>query len=115
MNDIFIKVYLDEDVNVLIAKIIRAQDFKSVAVSEVGRRGKSDAEQLNYAVQNGYAILTHNRIDFEKLAQEYYVSSKSHNGIIIALRRPVHEVAERLLNALNDFTADEMVNQIIYI
>ena len=115
MNDIFIKVYLDEDVNILIARLIRAKDFTSVTVSEVGRRGKADAEQLMYAVQNGYAILTHNRIDFEELAQEYYADNKPHHGIIIAVRRPVHEVAERLLNTLNDFTADEMKNQIIYI
>lgn len=108
-------MYLDEDVNVLIAELIRAKDFKSLSVSEVGRRGKSDAEQLKYAAQNGYAILTHNRIDFEKLAQEYYADNKSHHGIIIAVRRPVHEVAERLFNTLNDFTADEMTNQIIYI
>lgn len=115
MNDIFIKVYLDEDVNVLIAQLIRAKDFKSVTVNEVGRRGQSDAEQLKYAMQNGYAILTHNRIDFEELAQEYYADNKSHHGIIIAVRRPVHEVADRLLNTLNDFTADELINQIIYI
>ncbi len=115
MSNIFIRVYLDEDVNVLIAELVRAKDFKSATVSEVGRRGKSDPEQLNYATQNGYAILTHNRIDFEKLAQEYYTDGKSHHGIIIAVRRPVHEVAERLLNTLNDFTADEIINQIIYI
>lgn len=115
MNDIFIKIYLDEDVNVLIARLVRAKNFTSVAVSEVGRRGRSDAEQLSYAVQNGYTILTHNRLDFEKLVQEYYADNKSHYGIIIAVRRPVHEVAERLLNTLNDFTADEMINQIIYI
>ena len=70
MSDIFVKVYLDEDVSILIAELIRAKDFKSFTVSEAGRRGKSDAEQLKYATQNGYAILTHNRIDFEELAQD---------------------------------------------
>lgn len=115
MSDIFIKVYLDEDVNVLIGELIRRKNFKSLTVSEAGRKGKSDAEQLDYAAQNGYAILTHNRIDFEELAQEYYADNKSHHGIIIAVRRPVHEVSERLLNTLNDFTADELINQIIYI
>ena len=115
MNDIFIKVYLDEDVNVLIGELIRRKDFKSLTVSEAGRKGKSDAEQLDYAAQNGYAILTHNRVDFEELAQKYFANDQTHHGIIIAVRRPIHEVAERLLNTLNDFTADEMINQIIYI
>lgn len=115
MNDIFIKVYLDEDVNVLIAELVRLQKIKSLTVDEAGRKGKTDAEQLKYAAQNGYAILTHNRIDYEALARNYFEDDKTHRGIIIAVRRPIHEIAERLLKVLNDFTADEMTNQIIYI
>ena len=80
MSDIFIKVYLDEDVNALIAKLIGAKDFKSLTVSEAGRKGESDVEQLDYAARNGYAILTHNRTDFEYLAQEYYAGNKSHRN-----------------------------------
>ncbi len=115
MSELFIKVFLDEDVNVLIAELVRLQKFESLTVSEAGRKGKTDAEQLEYATQNGYAILTHNRIDYEELAQDYFEDDKTHRGIIIAVRRPIHEVAQRLLKILNDFTADEMTNQIIYI
>lgn len=115
MNDIFINVYLDEDVNILVAKFVRRRNFKALTVTEATRKGKSDAEQLEYATQNGYAILTHNRRDFEKLAQNYFANGEIHGGIIIAVRRPSHQVAERLINILNDFMADEMKNQIIYI
>ncbi|MBA4121234.1 MAG: DUF5615 family PIN-like protein [Acidobacteria bacterium] len=115
MSELFSKVYLDEDVNVLIAELVRLQKFKSLTASEVGRKGKTDAEQLEYAAQNGYAILTHNRIDYEELARDYFAKDKTHREIIIAVRRPIHEIAERLLKVLNDFTADEMTNQIIYI
>ncbi len=115
MSELFIKVYLDEDVNVLIAKLVRLQKFKSLTASKAGRKGKTDAEQLEYAAQNGFAILTHNRIDYEELARDYFANNKTHCGIIIAVRRPTHEIAERLLKVLNDFTSDEMKNQIIYI
>lgn len=115
MSEIFIKVYLDEDVNVLVAKFARRQHFSVLTVTEAARKGKSDAEQLEYATQNGYAILTHNRRDFEELAQDYFANEKIHGGIIIAVRRPSHQIAKLLLNILNDFTADEMTNQIIYI
>ncbi len=115
MSELFIKVYLGEDVNVLIVELVRLQKFKSLTASEVRRKGKTDAEQLGYAAQNGYAILTHNRIDYEELARDYFANDKTHRGIIIAVRRPIHEIAERLLKVLNDFTADEMTNQIIYI
>jgi hypothetical protein len=74
-----------------------------------------DAERLQYAAQNGFAILTHNRTDYEELARDYFANDKTHRGIIIAVRRPIHEIAERLLKILNDFMADEMKNQIIYI
>jgi hypothetical protein len=40
-------------------------------VLEVGRGGKSDAEQLAYAVDQGRAILTHNIRDHLLLARSY--------------------------------------------
>ena len=115
MNELFIKTYLDEDVNVLVAEYIRLQNFKALTVTEANRRGKSDAEQLEFATQNGYAILTHNRVDYEKLATKYFENGQTHGGIIVAVRRPANDIAEKLLDTLNNFTADEMVNQIIYI
>ncbi len=115
MSDLFIKLYLDEDVDVFIAELLRAQNFQAVSVSEVGRRGKSDAEQLEYAVSKNYAILTHNRVDFEELAQDYFFDNLTHYGIIISVQRPPREIKERLLDILNKFTADEMINQIVYI
>jgi predicted nuclease of predicted toxin-antitoxin system len=115
VNDIFIKVYLDEDVNVLVAEIIYSRNFEALTVSEAGRKGKSDAEQLEFAINGKYAILTHNRVDYEDLAKEYFESGRNHCGIIIAVRRSPNKIAERLLEILNDFTADELKNQIIYI
>jgi hypothetical protein len=106
---------LDEDGNVLIAELIRLQNFKSLTANEAGRKGKTDDEQLEYAARNGFAILIHNRLDYERLAQDYFAYDKTHRGIIIAVRRPTQEIAGRLFKVLNDFTADEMSNQIIYI
>ncbi|WP_210133814.1 hypothetical protein, partial [Escherichia coli] len=60
-------------------------------------------------------ILTHNRTDYEELAREYFTNAQTHCGIIIAVRRPSQELANKLLEILNNFTADEMKNQIIYI
>ncbi len=115
MNDIFIEFYLDEDVDILIAELIRSQGFQAVTTDEVGRKGKSDPQQLEYAVSRQIVIVTHNRLDFEELAQKYFAESQTHYGIIISVQRLPHEIAERLLKILNDFTADEMTNQIIYI
>lgn len=60
-------------------------------------------------------MLTHNRDDFVRLAEEYFAEGRKHCGIIIAVRRPVQEIVRRLMAILNQTTADEMENQLIYI
>ena len=77
--------------------------------------GKDDPEQLAYAVGREAAMLTHNREDYETLAQEYFAAGQAHYGIIIAARRRPYELARRLLSLLNTATADEMENQLRYI
>jgi predicted nuclease of predicted toxin-antitoxin system len=115
VSGLFIDIMLDEDVNVLVAEIVRSRGFNVITTSEIGRNGKSDEEQLEFSSQNQYAILTHNRIDFENLAKEYFVEGKTHCGVIIAVRRAPQEIARRLFVILNSIPADEMVNQTVYI
>ncbi len=54
-------------------------------------------------------------MDFEALAQEYFIAGKTYYGIITAVRRPVYELVQRLLVILNGVTAREIENQIRYI
>jgi hypothetical protein len=61
------------------------------------------------------ALLTHNRTDFEALAQQYFAAGQVHYGIIVAVRRPPQAITRRLLTILNQVTADEMENQLRYI
>ncbi len=115
MTDIFIHVYLDEDVDVLVASLLRSRGFEATTAQQAGQLGKTDAEQLEYATSQGAVILTHNRTDFEDLAREHFEQERLHRGIIIAVRNPYQEVLRRLLTILNTTTADEMENQILYI
>jgi Domain of unknown function (DUF5615) len=100
---------------VLIADLLRARGFDATTTQEARRFGQGDAEQLTYAVNQRKTLLTHNRADFEALAERYFSSGQTHFGIIIATRHSAHEVVRRLLIILNQITADEMVNQLIYI
>jgi hypothetical protein len=61
------------------------------------------------------ALLTHNRKDFEALAKRFYENGQTHAGIFIATRHPPQRVVQRLLVLLNDITAEEMMNQLIYL
>ena len=115
MSRLFIELYLDEDVDVLIADLVRARSFQAMTTQETGQTGKNDTEQLAYAVGQQKTLLTHNRSDFESLAQHYLAAGQTHYGIIIATRRSPYEIVRRLLAILNQVTADEMENQLRYI
>jgi hypothetical protein len=115
MSRLFIELYLDEDVSVLTATLIRARGFYVAATVEERQLGNSDAAQLAYAISHQRTLLTHNRADFEALAQTYYGAGMTHYGIIIARHQPVHELVRRLLLILNQVSADEIRNQIRYI
>jgi uncharacterized protein DUF5615 len=115
VNKLFIDLYLDEDVDVLVARLIGARGFNALTAQESYQLGKSDEEQLEFASNRESALLTHNRVHFELLAQKYPDQAKTHYGIIIAVRRKPHEIARRLLRILNQVTADEMENQVRYI
>jgi predicted nuclease of predicted toxin-antitoxin system len=115
VNRLFIELYMDEDVDVLVADLVRGRGFHATTTQQAGRTHQEDAEQLAYAVTLGAAMFTHNRADYEALAAEYFASGRAHFGIIIAVHRPPYELARRLLAILDQTTADEMENQLRYI
>jgi len=61
---VFIRTYLDENVSVIVADILRSRGFESFTAQPAGNKGLTDRRQLEYAVLNGMAILTHDRVDF---------------------------------------------------
>ena len=89
-------IYLDENVNVLLSSLLRARNIHVVTALESTMLGKSDDEQLVFASQHGYALVTHNRIDFENLFRKYVEQNKGFSGIIILRRRNVYQMAQRL-------------------
>ena len=115
MSNFFICLYLDEDVNVLVADLLRAKGFDAITARDAGQLRATDAEQLAYAVSQSRTLVTHNRTDFEDLVQAYFNSGQMHYGVIFAVRRSPQEIAQRLLAILNQVTSDEMQNQVRYI
>lgn len=115
MSSLFIRLYLDEDINVLVADLLKARGFDALTVRDAGQLRASDPEQLAYAVNHQRVLVTHNRGDFEELIQTYFETEQKHYGVILAVRRSPQEIARRLLVILNQVTADEMENQVRYI
>ena len=46
------KLYLDEDVRLLLAEILRQRGYDAIHVIEVNRQGKSDEEQMAFAIKD---------------------------------------------------------------
>jgi predicted nuclease of predicted toxin-antitoxin system len=115
VSRLFISLFLDEDVSVLIAKLLRSRAYAALTTQEANQLGQSDADQLAFAVDRQLTILTHNRADFAKLATNYMAAGKKHHGIIIAVRRSPYEITQRLLRLLDRMTAEEIENQVLYI
>src|SRR4051812_27005320 len=111
MSDLFIHFYLDEDVSTLVAKLLQSRGFRATTTQESANVGRSDVDQLNFAAATEMAIITHNRADFEALAEHFRTTGQAHWGIVIAVRRPAHDIARRLLVLLDAYTADEIQNQ----
>lgn len=112
---LFAEVYLDEDVSVLIATLLQARGFKVTTTRDEGKLSEDDLDQLAHAASIGHCLVTHNRVHFEQLHQEYLAGGNQHFGIIIAVRRSPYEVARRLVVLLNILTADEFENQLFYV
>ena len=61
MNRLFIDLYLDEDVDVLVATLLRVRGFVAVTTHEAGTLGASDSIQLAHAVNTQQTLLTDRR------------------------------------------------------
>lgn len=110
-----ITLYLDEDIRVLLADILRQRGYDAIHVLEANRDGLTDSEQLSYAVSQKRTILTHNIRDFLLLDQQYQAEGKAHYGIIVSDQVSLSELLRRILKCLNQYTTEEAYNQVIWL
>jgi len=110
-----ISLYLDEDVRVLLAEVLRSRGYGATHVLEAGRAGRSDAEQLAYAVKQGLTILTHNVRDYVILDKSYQTAGKNHFGIIVSGQIPFNDLLRRTLKCLSSNSKESLRNRLIWL
>ncbi|MBI5640161.1 MAG: DUF5615 family PIN-like protein [Nitrospirae bacterium] len=108
-------LFLDEDVRVLLAEVLRSRGYHATHVLEVNRTGKSDSEQLAYAAKNGMAVLTHNIRDYVVLHKGYQTAGKNHFGIIVSEQIPLSELLKRILKCLSANSKESLSNRLIWL
>lgn len=115
---LFITLYTDEDVTKLLAPALRQRGYQAQSMLEANNLANSDEEQLTYAAENNMAILTYNGQDFIPLAETWYHAGKTHAGIIIAPQfseRQFGDLLRQTLRLLDQFTSDELSNQVLFL
>lgn len=77
------RLLLDEDLSPEIAVRLRRMGVDANSVHEIGRQGRSDREQLEYASAEGRCFVTRNRNDFILFTREFFEKGKLHCGVLI--------------------------------
>lgn len=115
ISSLYIHLYFDEDVSLGIADNLHTRGFDVLSFRDASMSGKSDDEQMLYAVSQRRAIITHNRLDFEAQHSKYIQDGLKHYGVIVAKRHKDEEVVTKILALLDAVSAEEMENQLRYI
>jgi hypothetical protein len=108
-------LYLDEDVNVVLAEMLKAHGFRTITARDAGMLGTIDEDQLRFASMHRLALVTHNRADFLALHRRSLAENLEHWGIIIALQRAPARNASLLLGLLERLTAEDLKGQLLYV
>ena len=113
--ELYARLYLDQDVPVQLAGMLRAKGFDVVTTLEADMLGAQDSDQLDFAVGNERAIITLNREDFEALHEEWLEQGKSHFGIIVSPHhRYLSQTRDRIVDLLNRVDRAQLKNLILF-
>ncbi len=109
---LFIRLYLDADVDVKLAANLRKIGYDCVSAREVGNAALDDESQMVYAANEGCAIVTHNIQDFVPIFERWWHAELSHSGLVVSQQIPLGELQRRVIRMLETVTADEMENNL---
>jgi predicted nuclease of predicted toxin-antitoxin system len=109
---LFIRLYLDADVDVKLAANLRKMGYDCVSAREVGNAALDDETQMVYAANEGRVLITHNIQDFVPIFERWWYAGLSHPGLVVSQQIPLGELQRRVVRMLEAVTADEMENNL---
>ncbi|MBI4715076.1 MAG: DUF5615 family PIN-like protein [Nitrospirae bacterium] len=110
-----LKLYLDEDVDPLLARVLRDRGMDCLSTYEADNRGLADADQLSFATQQNRVILTFNVKDFVMLDRAYATSGRSHAGIIVSNHLPFRELLRRTLLLFHREAHSDLADKLLWL
>ncbi len=110
-----LKLFLDEDIHTGLSHALRQRGYDVIHAQDLKRKGKSDSEQLAFAVQEERCLVTFNIRDFVKLHNLYAQQNREHWGIIVARQMPIGEALRRLLKKIGLATQEDFRTRIEFL
>ncbi len=109
------QLFLDEDVHSGLAHALRKRGYDVINAQELDRKGRSDFDQLFFAIEQERCLFTFNVKDFVNLHNQYATSQQEHWGIIVSKQLPFRETMSRLLNLLQLYGKEEMKDRLEFL
>jgi predicted nuclease of predicted toxin-antitoxin system len=110
-----IKLYLDEDVDVVLADAVRRRGYDATTTRNCGNLGIADLAQIDFARNSSFVILTHNVQDFPRLHYEIIGNGRRHPRLIIAKKERLTVILRRLLKLLAARSAEDAQDTLEYL
>lgn len=112
-----IRLFIDEDsMDQRFLKALRARGVDVTSVGEVETISSSDKEQLTLATELQRVLYTFNVGDFCQLHSIYIQEKRTHAGIIILSQDySIGEQMRRVLKVMAAKSAEEMINQLVFL
>ena len=110
-----IELFLDEDVHSGLAHALRKRGYDAIHAQELDRKGRSDSDQLLFAIQQERCLFTFNVKDFVILHNQHAKSQQEHWGIIVSKQLPFSETMSRLLRLLQRAAKETMKNHLEFL
>ncbi len=105
--------YADENVDIAVVASLRRRGIKAYSCSDFKNFGLSDEEQINFAKEKGFVIMTHDP-DFLRLVKK---DGLLHSGIIFVSQRKMKtgEMIRKLEHLASFLDANQMMGRIEFL
>ncbi|MDD5434390.1 MAG: DUF5615 family PIN-like protein [Nitrospira sp.] len=110
-----IKLYIDEDVPVQLAKAMQQRGMDVLTTQEAQMIESSDEQQLAFAITQQRSILTHNKRDFIVIHKAYLNCGKEHSWIIVADRNKVGQLLRMISKLCFTLSSEDMKNRLEFL
>jgi predicted nuclease of predicted toxin-antitoxin system len=110
-----IELFLDEDVHSGLAHALRKRGYDAIHAQELERKGRSDSDQLQFAIQQERCLFTFNVKDFVILHNQHVKSQKEHWGIIVSKQLSFRDTMSKLLRLLRRTAKETVKNHLEFL